>query len=85
MNAMKKPTHGIEVPLSTLSFEEQSEVEEKLSTGPLDPLAALELIEEASDLFDLEVVVELRNLHMAGVQITLSLASRLLMKGNNDE
>lgn len=80
-----KPTHGIEVPLSTLSFDEQHEVEEKLSTGPLDPLAALEVIEEAAELFDYEVVIELRNLHMAGVQITLNLACQLLNGDKNHE
>lgn len=77
-----KPKHGIEVPLSSLSFEELEEVEEKLSPSvPLDPLEALETIEEAAELFDYEIVVELRALHMAGVRITLTLASQLV-KGN---
>lgn len=78
---MTKPTHGIEVPMSSLSFQEQDEVAEKLAAHPLDPLEALETIEEAAALFDFEVVVELRALHMAGVRITIELASQLL-KGN---
>lgn len=74
-----KPKHGIEVPLSSLSFEELEEVEAKLAPStPLDPEAALETIEEAAELFDYEVVIELRALHMAGVRITLSLASQLV-------
>lgn len=77
-----KPKHGIEVPMSTLSFEELTEVEDKLApSAPLDPLEALETIEEAAELFDYEIVIELRALHMAGVRITLSLASQLV-KGN---
>jgi hypothetical protein len=76
---MTKPKHGIEVPLSSLSFEELDEVEDKLTSNmPLDPLAALETIEEAAELFDYEIVVELRALHLAGVRITLTLASQLV-------
>ena len=73
---MARPVWQIEVPMSCLSFEEKAEVEEKLSV-PLDPAAALEQIEEAADIFDIEVVIRLREMHMSGVRITLSLASQI--------
>ena len=83
---MARPVWQIEVPMSCLSFEEKAEVEEKLSV-PLDPEAALEAIEEAADIFDLEVVIRLRDMHMSGVRITMSLASQIsqLTKENENE
>lgn len=76
---MGRPAWQIEIPFSFLAFEEQKEVEEHI-TAPLDPEQALEVIEEVAETLNVEVAIRLRDMHLAGVRITIDIARELLTK-----
>lgn len=73
---MARPAWQIEVPMTYLNLEERLEIEEKLSM-PLTPEEALVELEEIYQAFGAEVTVRLREMHLAGVRITIEVASQI--------
>lgn len=73
---MARPAWQVEVPMTYLSLEERLEIEEKLS-APLTPEEALEALEEAYETFGAEIALRMREMHLAGVRITVEIAGQI--------